>query len=90
MQKKDDRILYYKNNNNLKLTRTLNKWIELAQGKYIARIDDDDIRCDREKLSKQVNFMETHLEYGLCGTNIILEDTITNKQTSTSLHGWKW
>lgn len=67
-QKKDQRILYIKNKENLKLTKTLNKWLELAKWKYIARIDDDDIWCDSDKLQKQVDFMEDNLGYWLCGT----------------------
>lgn len=70
----DNRILYVKNEENMQLTRSLNKWIELSKWKYIARIDDDDIWCDYEKLAKQVNFMEENPEYGLCGTWIILID----------------
>lgn len=67
--KKDKRIKYHKNEKNLKLTKTLNKWIELSKWMYIARVDDDDIWCDTEKLSKQVHFMEENPEYGLCGTS---------------------
>lgn len=65
----DNRILYVKNEENMQLTRSLNKWIELSKWKYIARIDDDDIWCDYEKLSKQARFMEKNPEYGLCGTS---------------------
>ncbi|HEY4874764.1 MAG TPA: glycosyltransferase [Puia sp.] len=39
----DPRIIYVKNNCNLKLIKTLNKGIELAKGIYIARMDADDI-----------------------------------------------
>ncbi len=47
----DSRIRYIKNEQNLKLIRTLNKGIELAKGKYIARMDCDDISlpCRFEK-----------------------------------------
>ena len=65
---KDKRIKYYRNEINLKLTNTLNKGLKIAQGAYIARIDDDDIRCDKEKLEKQIVFMEQNAGYGLCGT----------------------
>jgi glycosyltransferase involved in cell wall biosynthesis len=59
------------NEKNLWLTQTLNRWIALSQWKYIARIDDDDIWCDKDKLKKQVEFMETNPEYWLCGTSVI-------------------
>lgn len=80
-QHKDKRILYIKNEHNLKLTKTLNKGLEVAQWEYIARIDDDDIWIDDYKLQKQFNFLHSHPEYGLCGTNIILEEMITKEQT---------
>lgn len=67
----DQRIVYLKNQKNLKLTRTLNKGFAHAKGKYIARIDDDDIWSDEKKLEKQVNFMEKHPEYGLCWVDTI-------------------
>lgn len=70
-QKKDKRIVYLRNEENLKLTKTLNKWIANSKWLYIARIDDDDIRRSRDKLKKQVNFMEENKEYWLCGTWLI-------------------
>jgi glycosyltransferase involved in cell wall biosynthesis len=60
------------NERNLWLTQTLNRWIALSQWKYIARIDDDDIWHDKDKLKKQVEFMEANPEYWLCGTWVIL------------------
>lgn len=72
--KKDTRIIYHKNKINLKLTKTLNKWISLSQWTYIARIDDDDMWCDSKKLEKQVNFMEKNPDYGLCGTSWYIID----------------
>lgn len=73
---KDKRILYVKNEKNLKLTKTLDRAIHLSKGNYIARIDDDDIRSDEKKLEKQISFMEKHPEYWICGSNtqLINED----------------
>jgi len=68
-QKKDKRIIYIKNNINLNLTKSLNKWLQISKWKYIARIDDD--IWLNEKLEKQVNFMENNLDYWLCWTNVI-------------------
>ncbi len=71
-QQQDSRIIYLKNEKNLQLTNTLNKGIQHAKWIYIARIDDDDIRCNPDKLQKQVDFMRSHPDYGLCGTSTIL------------------
>lgn len=64
----DSRITIVKNDSNLKIVKTLNKLIGLAQGKYIARMDADDISLP-ERIEKQVSFLESNPEYGLCGTN---------------------
>ncbi len=64
---KDNRIKYYKNERNLKLIATLNKGLDLCNGKYIARLDSDDY-CASERLEKQVQYMETHPEIGVLGT----------------------
>lgn len=68
---KDDRIVYIKNEKNLRLTKSLNKGLELSKWDYIARIDDDDIWCDNEKLQKQVDFMDQNPDYWLCWTQVI-------------------
>lgn len=64
---KDERIRLVENEINLRLIATLNKGIKLAKGTYIARMDADDISLP-ERLQKQVSFMETHPEVGVCGT----------------------
>lgn len=73
-KEKDDRIVYIKNEKNLRLTKSLNKGIELSKWDYIARIDDDDIWCDNEKLQKQVDFMDKNPDYWLCWTYAIFID----------------
>lgn len=64
----DERIVYIKNEKNLGLIGTLNKGMDLAKGKYIARMDADDI-CFPERFEKQVRFLEENLEYVICGTS---------------------
>lgn len=54
---KDKRIKVYTNEVNLKLPASLNKAISLSEGKYIARMDADDI-CLPNRLEKQYKFME--------------------------------
>ncbi len=63
----DSRIRYIENTTNLKLIATLNKGIGLAKGKYIARMDADDI-CYPQRLQKQVSFMEANTDVGVCGS----------------------
>ena len=63
----DTRIRYYKNESNLKLIATLNKGFDLAGGKYIARMDADDISLPN-RLQLQFELMEKNPEVGLCGT----------------------
>lgn len=65
----DPRIVYVKNEQNLRLIATLNKGLKLAKGKYIARMDADDISLP-ERLEKQVAYMEKHPAVGLCGSYI--------------------
>ena len=59
------RIVY--NEENIGLTRSLNKGLKLARGEYIARMDADDISLP-ERLEKQVEFLDAHPEVGVLGT----------------------
>ena len=58
---KDERIKVHTNEVNLKLPSSLNKAISLSIGKYIARMDADDI-CLPDRLEKQYKFMEENRE----------------------------
>ena len=63
----DPRIRYIKNEKNLGISGSSNYGISIAQGKYIARQDHDDI-SHPDRLQKQVDYMEAHPETGICGT----------------------
>lgn len=63
----DKRIVYIKNDINLKLIDTLNKGVGLAKGKYIIRMDADDVSLNK-RIDKQVLFMEENPEIGVSGT----------------------
>lgn len=56
-QKKDKRIQLYKNEINKGVSYTRNRAIDLSKGKYIAFLDSDDL-WKKEKLKKQIKFME--------------------------------
>lgn len=62
----DKRIRLVVNENNYGQTGSLNRGLSIARGKYIARIDADDIALPN-RLEKQVSFLESHPDYGLCG-----------------------
>ncbi len=64
---KDPRIKLLTNDYNQGLAQSLNKGISIARGKYIARMDADDISLP-ERLEKQVAFMEENTGIGVCGT----------------------
>ena len=63
----DARIVLIQNNKNIGLTKSLNIGIAKAKGKYIARMDADDISMPK-RLEKQFDFMEEHPEFAFCGT----------------------
>jgi glycosyltransferase involved in cell wall biosynthesis len=63
----DNRIRLFENNNNLGQSETLNKGLILARGKYIARMDQDDVSMP-ERLERQAEFMEDNPQIGVCGS----------------------
>lgn len=67
--KRDGRIVTVTNTINIGLTKSLNKAIDIASGDYIARMDADDISVP-ERFEKQVRYMESHPEIGVCGSAI--------------------
>lgn len=64
LSEKDSRIKVHTNEVNLKLPASLNKAISLSSGKYIARMDADDI-CLPERLERQFRFMESRPDVSL-------------------------
>jgi glycosyltransferase involved in cell wall biosynthesis len=62
----DPRIALVDNDKNIGLTLSLNKGISLSKGKYIARMDADDISLP-ERLERQVEFMEANEDLAACG-----------------------
>ncbi len=63
----DNRIIWVRNKENMGLTKSLNRALEMAKGEYIARIDSDDIAMP-ERLEVQVSFMDRHPEIIVSGT----------------------
>lgn len=69
----DRRIKVVKNEQNIGLTKSLNKGLELAQGEYIARQDSDDISLP-ERLRLQTEFLDSHIDVGAIGTGAKIID----------------
>ncbi|MFC0475736.1 glycosyltransferase family 2 protein [Robertmurraya beringensis] len=63
----DSRITYIENNENLGLTKSLNKGLRFSNGKYIVRMDADDISLPT-RIEKQVKFMENNDDVGVLAT----------------------
>ena len=70
----DNRIRYFSNLCNKGLIYSLNFAIEQANGEFIARMDADDVATS-DRIEQQVEFLLTHLDHGICGTNFIQIDT---------------
>jgi glycosyltransferase involved in cell wall biosynthesis len=62
----DPRIKYIKNEVNLRLGNTLNKGLDLATTKYIARMDQDDI-AKPTRLEKEKKFLDSHPNIAIVG-----------------------
>lgn len=69
--KNDKRVILIKNNENKGLAYSLNHCLSIAKGKYIARMDADDISMP-DRLEKQIGFLNKHLEYAMVGCNLLL------------------
>lgn len=63
----DSRIHIFKSEQNYGHIFHLNRGLEIAKGKYIARMDADDI-AHPERLEYQVKFLERNSDIGVCGT----------------------
>ncbi len=67
----DKRIVYIKNEVNLRISRSLNKALEASKGEFIARMDADDISLPK-RLQKQIEYMNNHPEVEVCGSNVMV------------------
>lgn len=56
------------------ISEYLNIGLRNSKGEYIARIDDDDFWCHKEKLKMQVEFLDNNPEYVVVGGGVILVD----------------
>ena len=70
-QFKDDRITIISDGRNFGISFRLNQAIDLAQGKYIARMDSDDIAYP-DRLKIQVNFLKEHPDIDVVASQAIV------------------
>ena len=63
----DSRVRLYRGRENRGLGYALNRCAQRAQGRYLARLDDDDV-CHPRRLERQVSFLESHPQYGWVGS----------------------
>src|SRR3989344_1852950 len=71
----DSRIRYIRNEHNLGIQRTRNISLEQSHCDYIAEIDQDDEWVDRDKVKKQLDFLNAHSDHVLVGTGAIMVDS---------------
>lgn len=84
-EKLDDRIVIINNEKNLKLPASLNKGIRIAKGKYIARMDADDIAYSN-RFSVQLKTLENNPEYDFIGS---LVECFYNEDNGSSVYAEK-
>ena len=83
--RRDRRISLIQNATTIGLTRSLNKGLNAARGKYIARLDAGDISLSN-RLEEQNKYLEQHPEIILCGTNCDLIDNNGHSLQLTDRH----
>src|SRR6266496_763095 len=69
----DPRVRTVRNHSNVGLTRSLKRGVELARGKYIARLDADDAALPG-RLAQQVGFMEERKDVAILGGDCLAVD----------------
>jgi len=67
----DDRIQVVQDGRNLGLAARLNQGIDLARGKYLARMDSDDVAYPF-RLERQIEFLDRNPNVDLAGTKAIV------------------
>ncbi len=74
-QKKEPRIVYVRNAVNQGISKNYNSGFREMKGEYIAMIDDDDPWIGRNKLQKQMDFLDKNPDYVGCGGGVIVVDS---------------
>lgn len=83
----DQRIVLIKNDKNLGLTASLNLGLAKAKGRYIARMDSDDISYV-DRFERQYNYMEQHPNVDVLGGWVMVGKKI-NKSYGSAGNEWR-
>ncbi|PIR98229.1 MAG: hypothetical protein COT89_00785 [Candidatus Colwellbacteria bacterium CG10_big_fil_rev_8_21_14_0_10_42_22] len=75
----DSRVRVLKNEKNLRIQKTLNRGLKESKGEYVARLDDDDWWNCKDKLQRQVEFLDSNPDIGVVGTGAIIIDKVGNE-----------
>lgn len=81
----DSRIKIINNEKNSGLINSLNKGLNMSEGKFIARIDADDIWIDEYKLFKQIQYFKNNPLCVLVGTQAHFSNSIYTKYPLTDM-----
>lgn len=73
---RDPRVISIRNEKNIYpgISKILDRGMAIARGNYIARLDDDDYWTDPDKLAKQYTFLESHPDYVVVGSGMVVVD----------------
>ncbi|MBD2526703.1 glycosyltransferase [Nostoc sp. FACHB-133] len=86
----DQRIVIINNEENIGLTKSLNKGLKIAKGTYIARQDADDVALAK-RFEKQVEILDRHPDTVLVSCNMEIINPEGKKETETqSVCDPKW
>jgi glycosyltransferase involved in cell wall biosynthesis len=67
----DPRLVCWSDGRRLRLAARLNECIDRARGRYLARMDADDVAYP-DRLARQLAFLETHTEVDLCSAGAMV------------------
>jgi len=71
VEKYPKKIRLIQNKTNKGLAYSLNRCIDISNGEYIARMDADDVSY-KNRLEKQISYLESHPECALVGSQVFL------------------
>jgi len=73
-ERRESRVHYFQRTVPGNIADATNFGLQNARGEYIAILDDDDYWAGTEKLSKQVDFLDSHPDHVCCGGGVIVVD----------------